>query len=197
MTYLPNGMANRLYESLNASYSEAQGAAFIPCSARNLNITVVFDFSGARISVPMDELVIPLPSQNGGYVAFADGTPACMFGIAPAGLSTPVLGDTFLRSAYVVYDLDRNEISLAQTRFNVSSNISAIEQILPGVVPSATKVAQPVMATAGVGTSAATSAASSVSHSAAMSLSGSSHSKEVVLCGLAVLMSCALPALLY
>jgi hypothetical protein len=197
MTYLPNGMANRLYGSLNASYSEAQGAAFIPCSARNLNTTVDFDFSGAKVSVPMDELVIPLPSQNGGYVAFADGTPACLFGIAPAGLSTPVLGDTFLRSAYVVYDLDRNEISLAQTRFNVSSNVSTIEQILPGAVPSATKVARPVMATAGVGTSAATSAASSVSHSAAMPLSASLHSKSAVLCGLAALMSCAIPALLY
>lgn len=44
----------------------------------------------------------------------------CMFGLLGAddvgGAS--VLGDTFLRSAYLLYDLDNNSIGIAQTVFN-------------------------------------------------------------------------------
>ena len=55
-----------------------------------------------------------------------------------------MLGDTFLRSAYVVYDLDNNEISLAQTDFNsASDNIVEITNGTNGV-PGATSVSNPV-----------------------------------------------------
>ena len=32
-----------------------------------------------------------------------------------------ILGDNFLRSAYIVYDLDDNEISLAQVKYTSAS----------------------------------------------------------------------------
>ena len=69
-----------------------------------------------------------------------------ILGIAPAGSSTPVLGDTFLRSAYVVYDLHNNEISLAQTNFN--STGSNIMEITNSSVPDATGVASAVTSVA-------------------------------------------------
>ncbi|KAF6072191.1 Eukaryotic aspartyl protease family protein [Candida albicans] len=37
-----------------------------------------------------------------------------------------ILGDNFLRSAYIVYDLDDNEISLAQVKYTTASNIAAL-----------------------------------------------------------------------
>jgi hypothetical protein len=62
-----------------------------------------------------------------------------------------VLGDTFLRSAYVVYDLENNEISIAQTNFNATTeNIQEIQKGADGV-PNATGVANAV-STAAVGT---------------------------------------------
>jgi hypothetical protein len=62
-----------------------------------------------------------------------------MSGISDAGDSTAVLGDTFLRSAYVVYDIANNEISLAQTDFNAtSSNIKEIASGTGGVPGAAT-----------------------------------------------------------
>ena len=67
-------------------------------------------------------------------------------GIAPAGSSTPVLGDTFLRSAYVVYDLYNNEISLAQTNFN--STTDNIMEISNSSVPDATGVVSAVTSVA-------------------------------------------------
>jgi len=65
-----------------------------------------------------------------------------------------VLGDTFLRSAYVVYDLSNNEISLAQTNFNATkSNVMEIQSGSAGV-PNATGVPNAVSSLA-VGTGGA------------------------------------------
>jgi Eukaryotic aspartyl protease len=61
-------------------------------------------------------------------------------GVSDAGDSTSVLGDTFLRSAYVVYDIANNQISLAQTNFNATS--SNVKEIAAGAsgVPNAASV---------------------------------------------------------
>ena len=65
-----------------------------------------------------------------------------------------MLGDTFLRSAYVVYDLSNNEISLAQTNFNATkSNVMEIQSGTAGV-PDATGVANAISSLA-VGTGGA------------------------------------------
>ena len=54
-----------------------------------------------------------------------------------------MLGDSFLRSAYVVYDLEQNEISIAQTQFNGGAD--DVREITRGNnVPGATAVARPV-----------------------------------------------------
>ncbi len=75
-------------------------------------------------------------------------------GISPAGSSQPVLGDTFLRSAYVVYDLGNNQISLAATNFNATtSNVQEIGTG-SGAVPDAVDVANAV-STAAVSTGGA------------------------------------------
>lgn len=81
-------------------------------------------------------------------------TNAQCLGISPAGSSQPVLGDTFLRSAYVVYDLGNNEISLAATNFNATS--SSVREIGTGdnAVPDAT-VIQNAVTTAAVSTGGA------------------------------------------
>ena len=150
LTYLPDTLAEEIFNQVGAQYSAQQEAAYVPCSLMNNASTIDFTFSSPVISVPMNELVInPGPNSDGSQVAFDDGTPACIFGISPAGESTSVLGDTFLRSAYVVYDLANNEISLAQTNFNSTEN--RILEIGTGSnsIPDATGVANPVTTGAG------------------------------------------------
>ena len=116
-------------------YDESQGTAFVDCSLANSDTTLEFTFSGVTISVAMNELVIVA-----GYSS--RGIPACILGISPTS-STPVLGDTFLRSAYVVYNIAGNEIAMAQTNFNsTSANILEITETTS--VPSATAVANAV-----------------------------------------------------
>lgn len=145
LSYLPDSMTEAIYEAVGAQYDASSNSAYVPCSLASNTKTLDFTFSSPIISVSMAELVIPYsigPSP--------DGTPACLFGIAPSGSSTSVLGDTFLRSAFVVYDLANNEISLAQTDFNATT--SNVVEIGTGTssVPGATVVANPVAATAGI-----------------------------------------------
>lgn len=155
LTYLPDAMVQTIYEKVSAQYDSSEGAAYVPCSKANSNITFKFNFTEPVISVDMNELVLDLVTGSGGRPTFSDGTAACLFGIAPSGTSTNVLGDTFLRSAYVVYDLANNEISIAQTKFN--STTSNIVEIGTGskAVPSATSVANAVSAT-GIGEATST-----------------------------------------
>ena len=145
LTYLPNDVADPIFQAFNARYSSNQGAAFVDCSYATRQGSIDFTFSSVTISVPYNELIITQNSYRGEDV--------CILGISRAAGTTPVLGDTFLRSAYVVYDLGRNEISLAATDFN--STESNVVPVASGVsVPSATPVANAVTSVTGLQTGA-------------------------------------------
>lgn len=151
LTYLPDDLTKSVYDAVNASFQEADGVAFVPCSLRDSNASMTFRFSSpAAVAVPVREMILDPKDLTGKGVAFADGVPACLFGISPAGTSTSVLGDTFLRSAYVVYDLANNEIALAQARFNASA--PDVREIGAGAaaVPSAVTAKTPVAAVSGL-----------------------------------------------
>ncbi|CAK7242217.1 MAG: hypothetical protein STHCBS139747_003698 [Sporothrix thermara] len=152
LTYLPDPIVETIYNEVGATYDADEGAAYVPCSlADRANASVTFKFSHpSTITVDADELVLDLVTASGRRPTFRNGQDACLFGIAPAGRGTNVLGDTFLRSAYVVYDLDNNQISMAQTVFNTTA--SSVVEIGAGTsaVPDATLVADAVAATAGL-----------------------------------------------
>ncbi|POS83292.1 hypothetical protein EPUL_006316, partial [Erysiphe pulchra] len=140
LSYLPNALTEAIYKLMGAKYDENEGAAYVPCAYAQSPLTIDFAFSGPVIKVDMSELVIPVTGINDqGPVSFTDGTPACLFGIAPAGSGSSVLGDTFIRSAYLVYDLENNEISIAQTNFNATENriveIGAGRKAVPDAIP--------------------------------------------------------------
>ena len=157
LTYLPNDLTSAIYTALDVQYSEQDGAAFASRDLANENITLDFTFTSPKISIPVSELVLSVASveegreypnsdENGENFNGFGGSSVCLFGIAPSQGSTSVLGDTFLRSAYVVYDLANDEISLAQTDFN--STTSHVLEIGTGTasVPDATAVASAIEA---------------------------------------------------
>ena len=151
LTYLPDDIVQTIYDAVGATYDSSEGVAYVPCSlADTTNSSIAYTFSTPVINVTASELVLDLVTSSGKRPTFRNGETACLFGIAPAGSSTNVLGDTFLRSAYVVYDLANNEISLAQTKFNVST--SNIQEISTGTtsVPGAATIANAVAATSGL-----------------------------------------------
>ena len=75
-----------------------------------------FKFSNnAKISVPSTEFAVKLYTINGELY------PKCQLSILTS--SANILGNNFLRSVYIVYDLEDRKISLAQVKYTSESNI--------------------------------------------------------------------------
>jgi elongation factor G len=133
----------QVWKEVGAIYASDIDLAVIPCSMARSAGVFTFGFAGVngpRISVDMTELVLPLttgqapPFLSGPY----KGQAACEFGIQNFTSDPFLLGDTFLRSAYVVYDLVNNEVGIAPTDFNsTGSNIVAFASY-GAEIPSAT-----------------------------------------------------------
>ena len=161
---LPNDVATALYGGLGAV--SASGLQIVPCALRNSNATISFGFGGQGgpvINVPLSEILENAALQG---AMFPNGEQVCSIGVDQVGSDLSgsiILGDTFLRSAYVLYDLDNKVIALANTNFNATS--SAITMLpsgttIPGVSSVATEAAATAAATGvpapgGAGTSAA------------------------------------------
>ena len=132
-TYLPDDVAEIIYDQMNVSYDNDSALAYAECN-NSTSTTIDFEFGGQTISVPQHELI--LVEYN---ITNESGVQACPFGILPAGNDISVqLGDTFLRSAYVVHDLDHNEISIAPTVFNATHKDIWEIEIGVSSIPSAT-----------------------------------------------------------
>lgn len=145
LTYLPEDITSTIFEDLGVVFSRRQGIGYVPCNMPiDEGTGFNFSFSGPSIFVGMDEMIFNTGSDSGPQPQFSNGDPACVFGIAPSTSALSVLGDSFLRSAYVVFDLENNEISIAKTNFNsTEDNIIEITKGKDGV-PDATGVANPV-----------------------------------------------------
>jgi hypothetical protein len=168
-------LGQELVTAINGVYDyQTTGLLFVDCALRNTVSTFNFAFGGTptapkvTIKVPISELVYDLT----GLYAIPAGVPlprlpfknACAFGImfnldSPPS-STTILGDTFLRSAYVVYDLQNNLIGMAQTNFDSNKTnlveFVAGEKSFPDVagVPVPASVAASVVSNAPVSVAA-------------------------------------------
>lgn len=171
ITLLPDGLAAVVFEELGATVSEELGVVVVPCTLANNSGTLNYGFGGSdgpTIKVSMSQLVLPLTTSSGRTPRYSDGTAACQLGIQAAGELPVLFGDTFLRSAYVVYDLINNRIALAQTDFTATDSKIVSFASNGAAIPSATSatavpgVTQTVTKPVRGGTSTATGAATSV-----------------------------------
>jgi hypothetical protein len=153
LTLMPDDLFSDLAQQVGATYNKQVGIYVADCTVANVNASFDFSFGGSGgpvIRVPINEYVVPLIDTNGNQATFSNGKAACEFGMQPAQGDPILFGDTFLRSAYVVYDLDNNEISMANTNFNATGNGNV------QAIPSGTSGAPGVSATATGGLAGAT-----------------------------------------
>lgn len=143
LMYVPDDIATSIYNTLGVKYDQSQQAAIVNCNMASSTDTIDFTFSSPTIRVTLGELVTPAAIDS-------NGNTICVLGVMPAQGTTPVFGDAFLRSAYVVYDLARNEISLAQSNFNSTTN-NIMEITNSTGVPDATIVPNAVTSVSNVG----------------------------------------------
>ena len=106
---LPQNIVSGLAKAMGAAYSRQLGGYILPnCDQQFSKGTLNFFFSGVQISIPYDEFIVNPTASDGTPFMYNDGSPACMLGVLSTSSSSAniaVLGDTFLRSAYIVYDL--------------------------------------------------------------------------------------------
>jgi hypothetical protein len=142
LTIIPSDLYSQLSDYFEVVSDPTYGS-LVACSIGSLNGSLDFGFGGSNgpiIPVSFSELAIPIFDDQGNPLTFEDGSAACNFGLGAATQGEPILlGDTFLRSAYVVYDIDSQQIGIAPTVFNATS--SNIVEIGAGNVAGASSIA--------------------------------------------------------
>ena len=139
--YLPEDVLNPILNGIGPINDPDLGL-IIPCSLGSSTATISFGFGGANgpsIEVSFGEVVTPIYLDDGSQPRLKDGRTVCGLGLLPSSTGPFVLGDTFLRSAYIVYDLTNNQIGIAQTNFNSTS--SDIVEISGSGIPGASAAA--------------------------------------------------------
>lgn len=129
LTYMAPALAEQIVLAVagsnnNVILDATSGIFIINCDLKKTDRRVEFGIGShlraqsslMRISLAARDLIIPLDSDS------LDDAELCMFGIAPwvgdstASLSTSsmiLVGDSILRSLYLVFDMDRNRIGFA------------------------------------------------------------------------------------
>lgn len=118
-SYFPSSLLKVVGETLNGQYSSSLGAYIVDCVDDD-SYYFTIDFSGAKIQVPLSNLVTQYSSNK------------CFLSILPqTGEDYILFGDNVLRSAYLVYDLEDFEISLAQVKYTSDEDIKTISSSVP------------------------------------------------------------------
>ncbi|KAE9365318.1 acid protease [Stipitochalara longipes BDJ] len=124
ISYLPPQLVQPLVDATNAQlYSNSNNIYHVDCYlwdelVGNWDGSVEFGFGNLTINVPVKQLLIP---DSGGSCTLAIGR-------TNDPLDIPyVLGETFLRSAFVVFDQDNQNIHLAQGA-NCGTNLVPISK---------------------------------------------------------------------
>ncbi|KAK9235966.1 aspartic peptidase domain-containing protein [Lipomyces kononenkoae] len=115
---LPQSIVSSMVQAIGSGqYSSDYGLYTLDCSLESSSATINLTFNNAAtLQVGLKQLVVPIEYTS-------QGNTVCALGVQPVSDSVGsgyqyLLGDAFLRSGYVVYDLDNKEISIAQAVFN-------------------------------------------------------------------------------
>lgn len=119
-TYLPSLLFKRLLSTLKVEL-KGSNLHYLECPSDD-SLAVEFDFNGAKILVPLEELVIPSTDFPG----------RCLLsGVLPSESALAIVGDSVLRHAYLVYNLEDYEILIGNVKYTEDSNIEDISSSLP------------------------------------------------------------------
>ncbi|CEP10765.1 hypothetical protein [Parasitella parasitica] len=135
LTYLPTSVATDIVAAFagenNYALDRQSGVFIVDCATAKSPAMFQLQMSQSSsvsdspltLSVPASELVIPIDGTS------ADNAQVCMFGIAPLGGAGGIgsnmylVGDSVLRSAYMVFDMGQNRVGLAANK-NIGGSIT-------------------------------------------------------------------------
>ncbi|KAK3695490.1 eukaryotic aspartyl protease [Podospora appendiculata] len=101
---LPASIVDQMVTDFGAQLDKASDVYIVPCSQRTQGGTLDFVFGKGTIKIPVADFILQADPQN------------CVLGALPIDSSsgiTALLGDSFMRSVYAVFDQTTQTISLA------------------------------------------------------------------------------------
>lgn len=101
---LPQPVVDQIVRVFPGAKLAQYGQYQVDCSLRSSTNTLDFKFGKTTIKVSYNDFIYQYPGSN-----------YCYLGVQVAYGQMYSLGDSFLRSAYVVYDQDHQELSIAQS----------------------------------------------------------------------------------
>lgn len=108
--WLPRSLHDSLLDVINL---KNRTQLTVPCEVDG-TIRIKFTFGGnAELDMPLNDLIRPLAASGS----------QCQLAILPHDNPVVILGDNVLRHAYVVYDHERYEISLAPIMYTPQTNV--------------------------------------------------------------------------
>lgn len=149
ISLIPDSLVKPIQDKFGVIVVQIQGQAappMIDCAwkgSKGDGILISFEFDNKTIKVPIADMAIDsLPDElqqilksNDAPSGFRSWTRACLFGLGGSSAfgvrddQFYLLGDTFLRSAYVTYDMANQQIGLAQSNPNATgSNVVEIQK---------------------------------------------------------------------
>ncbi|RDA94491.1 putative aspartyl protease [Ophiocordyceps camponoti-saundersi (nom. inval.)] len=120
LTLLPSSVVQAMADAVGSKGTVNGGLPAVSCRLANSEDGAFgFRFNGVTVFVPYDEMIRQLPGQRG-------QRSQCYLGVMPSD-KFALLGDTFLRSAYTVFDLDDKIVYMARYS-NCGSTVEAITE---------------------------------------------------------------------
>lgn len=121
-TYLPPAIAANIFTGLGAVGTlQRNGIAttFVNCKVAESGVTIDYYFGSVKISIPVSAILFAYDIYK---QSDRNGNPVCALKIRPASDGKYVLGLSFFETAYIVFDLKKNEISLAPAKKGATEN---------------------------------------------------------------------------
>ncbi|GAN08429.1 aspartyl proteinase [Mucor ambiguus] len=133
LTYMDHALADEIVRMVagNVVLDQMSGVYLIDCGVRGDATTdyfLEFTMEKTKLVIPINDLILPL--VGGAGVGGPDERDLCMFGIAPwmtTGTSQKMnekgwilIGDSVLRSTYLVFDMKNHQIGFAKTSMHAT-----------------------------------------------------------------------------
>ncbi len=138
LSMLPEGFVHKIGKTFDATFDDGSGLYLMSCNSDESQI-IDFKFSCITIKAPLSNFLESAYLDDGTAAFLPNGEPMCFLAFIPTS-DIPILGDSFLRAAYVVFDLDNHQVSIAQAALDPSSTSDIEEiQVGPDGVPKTSK----------------------------------------------------------
>lgn len=141
--YLPAPLVSDIQENMGVTIVN-QSYPYAPCSKRHATDTLEMGIggdNGPKMKIPYSSLLEPHGEPAARGPVSINGTKYCFFGVIATPGPVYLLGETFQRQAYLVFDVDNERVAIAQAKHGVKEeNVVEIPKGtgLPGVTSTNT-----------------------------------------------------------